>query len=324
MSGITWVNSAGLTGALVLTALAAMDVSGYRAPDLRQGSAHASEPSARVALPGGGFGLPDATGYLVPIRPYHRIISGSIMTDRLLVELCEPDRVLAFSSAGARTSLWRYQYAGKATVEGLGPIEPIIAMKPDLALMNTFGAGGRVSKLRAAGIEVFDMGELRGLSSLAHTARTLAELLGEPERGIRFIQGIERRMKRVAATLGSRPRSSAMYVAVIGPRLYGGTRGTSYGDVITAAGLRDVAAARFRGWTHHSAEDLLLLAPEFVVTKQGMAGPLCAFPGLEGLPACRTPGRIIELPAALLDEPGPSMLDAAEALFESVYGKTGR
>jgi hypothetical protein len=76
--------------------------------------------SRRVRLPDGSFALLDATGQAVPLRPYRRIVSTSVVTDRLLVALCEPDRILAFSSAGGRESPWAYQYAGKPAVEGLG------------------------------------------------------------------------------------------------------------------------------------------------------------------------------------------------------------
>lgn len=272
-----------------------------------------------VPAPGGGMGLVDATGQVVPARPYRRIVSTSTLTDRLLVELVEPDRVLAFSAAGARHSPWAYQYAGKRAVEGLGPVEGLIAMKPDLILMTSFGGGGRVAKLRAAGIEVFDFGELRGVTSLVKVSETLAVLLGHRERGVRFARAFERRLAAVARPLADRPRRRALYVAVIGPNLYGGTTGTSYHDVLAAAGLIDVAAGRFKDWTKYSAEQLLELGPELIVTKTGMGRALCVFPGLEHIPACEVPGRILELPPGLLDEPGPAMLDAAETLFALAY-----
>jgi iron complex transport system substrate-binding protein len=254
------------------------------------------------------------------VRPYHRIVSTSLLTDRLLVELAEPDRVLAFSSTGAQSSPWAYQYAGKATVEGLGALEPLIALRPDLVLMSSFGAPTRLARLRAAGIQVFDVGEERGRRTLGPIARAIAALLGHPERGSRFVEGFERRLDNVAARLGDRHRYSAVYVAGIGTALYGGTVGTSYHDVIEAAGLVDAAAARYRDWLTWSAEQLIALAPERLVTKEGMGATLCRHPGLEGLPACRTPGGVVELPPGLLDEPGPAILDAAELLFARVYG----
>ena len=122
----------------------------------------------------------------MPLRRYTRIVSTNLVTDRLLLELAEPDRILAFSRAAAERPQDGYRYAGKLVVDGFGPVEALIALRPDLVLTNSFGTPGRSAKLRSAGIEVFDLGELRGVSSLVSAAKTLAELLGQPERGQNF------------------------------------------------------------------------------------------------------------------------------------------
>jgi iron complex transport system substrate-binding protein len=280
--------------------------------------AESGNRSRRVGLPGGGYGLLDSTGHPVPLRPYRRIISTSMVTDQLLLELGEPDRVVAFSAASTRSSPAAHRFAGKAAIEGLDQLEAIIALKPDLVLMSRFGGPARANKLRAAGIEVFDLGELHGVSSLVPIAYWVGELLGHPERADRFVRSFRRRLAGVAASLGSRPRRSALYVAAIGPHLYGGTVGTSYHDVLVAAGLVDVAAAQFKDWPQYSAEQLMQLSPELLVTKEGMGNALCLHPGLERLAAC-APGRVIELPAGLIDDPGPGMLEAAERLFDKAY-----
>jgi iron complex transport system substrate-binding protein len=321
MSRTSLANAAALAAALAAAALAPRGSTRiHPAPVVPTlAGAHRSP----VTLPGGGLALADATGTLVPLRPYRRIVSTSVLSDRLLVELAEADRVLAFSAVGARTSLWAYQYAGKTTVEGLGALEPIIALRPDLVLLSSFGAPARVAKLRAAGIAAFDLGEMRGLSTLPATAEAVGALLGHPERAARFLQSFQRRLRAVAAGLGDRRRHTAIYVAAIGPAIYGGTVGTSYHDVLVAAGLVDAAATRFRDWPSYSAEQVIALDPQHLVTKTGRGGALCHHPGLDRLAACRTPGGVIELPDALLDEPGPAMLDAAEALYETVYGQEG-
>jgi iron complex transport system substrate-binding protein len=313
------LNAALLVAALAATAFLARSPGG--APLLPPARPNAAGPrNVPVPLPGGGMGLRDASQQLVPLHDFRRIVSTSLLTDRLLVALCEPDRILAFSRAGAE-SPWAYQYAGKPLVEGLGALEPLIALRPDLVLMNSFGASGRVAKLRDAGIEAFDFGEMRGLATLGPSAEDLATLIGHPERGTRFIETLTRRMNQVAAGLGARRRWKAMYLATFGNSVYGGTIGTSYHDVLVAAGLEDVAAQRFKDWPSYSSEQVMALAPERVVTKEGMGAILCRRPGLEGLPACHQRDGMLELPAALIDEPGPAMLDAAELLFQKAYGR---
>ncbi len=321
MSRAGRANAAAFACSVVLTALAARGPSRITQPSSPLRPTDGPVVSRRVPLARGGAGIPDATGRVVPVRPYRRVVSTTILTDRLLLALCEPDRILAFSAAGARTSPWAYQLAGKATVEGLGEVEPLVALKPDLVLMSSMGAAGRAANLRAAGIQTFQIGELRGVATLLETAHVLADLLGDAGRGVRFARAFERRLRSVSLGIGNRPRRRAVYVAAVGPHLYGGTVGTSYHDVLTAAGLVDAAAGRFSGWPEYSAEQLLALAPEVIVTKEGMGATLCAHPGLDRLPACRASAGVVELPAGLLDEPGPAMLDAAEALYSAVYGR---
>jgi iron complex transport system substrate-binding protein len=310
-----WVNGAAFAAALLMAA--ALAPARRRMPVVTAAASTASSVR-KVSLPDGSFALIDSTGYPVPLRPYRRIVSTSLVTDRLLLELCEPDRVLAFSNTGARESPWSYRYAGKPSVEGLGALEPLISLKPDLVLMSRFGGPGRVAKLRAAGIEVFDLGELHGVASLGPIAAWVGELIGHPERAQALMHTFERRLQNVAARLGGRPRRTAIYAGAIGQLLIGGTTGTSYHDVLEAAGLIDAAAGRFKDWPQYTSVQIMEMNPELLVTKEGMGNALCVYPGLERLRAC-SPGHVIELPAGMIEDPGLTMLETAERLFEAAY-----
>jgi iron complex transport system substrate-binding protein len=278
-----------------------------------------SSVPAKTRLASGEMAIADASGTLVPLRRYQRVVSTSLLSDRLLIELCEPTRIRAVSRAAAERQRDGYRYRGLDIVDGFGPVEAILALKPDLVLMNSFGSTGSAERLRSAGVVVFDLGELRGESTLVRIALSLGELLGEPERARRLVDGFQARMSRVSAGLGARPRKRAMFLSILGPDLQCGTRGTSYHDILTAAGLDDVAARDYRDWPALSAEKVLALAPEIVVTRAGARERVCRYPGMDRLAPCRGEGRIVELPGELLDETGPSMLEAAELLFALVY-----
>jgi iron complex transport system substrate-binding protein len=316
MSRTNVVNTAALLLALALGAFGGYDRSPHVAGQVPVAAVTAVR---KQALPGGGFGIADASGRLVPLRPYQRIVSTNMLSDRLLLELAEPARVLAVSRISAEQSPVRWRYAGKPAVDGMGPLEEIIALKPDLVLLNVFGNEAKTEKLRAAGIEAFNLGELRGVQTLLPTAEIVGELLGAPERGRALGLAYQRRLERVAAPLGARPRRRAIYLVVIAGNIYGGTRGTSYHDVLVYAGLIDVAAAKHFDWPHYRVEEVAALDPDLVVTKEGMSEAVCAQPGLDHLRACREPGHIVAVPENLIDDPGLGMLDAAEQLFARVY-----
>lgn len=313
---VTIANTAGVIAAVGL----AIAVAAYRDPSQPTRAAPAPDPTVDiVSLPDGRRALRDATGALVELRPYHRIVSASILADRVLHELAEPQRVVAVTTYSRAGSPWAYQQADKPALAGLGDLEAVLALRPDLVVTNGIGDTGRIARLRERGIAVFDLGEMRGAASLLRDIHIVAHLLGHPERGVRYATAWQRRFDAVDAALGNRPRRRAMFLTAYAGRIFGGTRGTSYADVLAAAGLVDAAAAEYTGWPQYSSEELLRIDPDLIVTKTGTPGELCRIPGLERLKACRTPGAFIEVDGDLIEDAGPAMLDAAEEIFAAAY-----
>jgi ABC-type Fe3+-hydroxamate transport system substrate-binding protein len=145
-------------------------------------------------------------------------------------------------------------------------------------------------------------------------------LLGDPARGERLWHSWSRQLRAVARDVPQADRKIGMYLAIYANKLYGGTRGTSYHDVLTAAGLRDLAADKFRDWPQYDPEQLLSLDPPLIVTESGMREQICNHSWLRSLRACaqRATG-IIEIPRNVMGNPGLGMLDAALELRERVY-----
>lgn len=125
----------------------------------------------------------------------------------------------------------------------------------------------------------------------------------------------------VAADIPRERRRRALYVSAYANQLLGGAAGTSYHDVLVHAGLIDAADGKYSGWPHYDPEQLIALDPELIVANEGTTKSLCLVGGLERLRACHNDGAgVISMPADLLGDPGPRMLEAAEALRALVYG----
>lgn len=310
-----------LNAGLLLLALGGTIVLGWPRGEGNSLDLRRSGDPARLETENHPGAVADAEGRLVPRRHYTRIVSTNLVTDRLLREMCEPARVLAVSRAATERKRDGYRYQGMGVVDGFGPVEAIVALRPDLVLSNRFGAPGSAERMREAGIEVFDLGDLRGESSFARTVKKLGDLLGVPERAHRLLSGFTERLHKISASIPRTSRKRALFLTILGPDLQGGTVGTSYHDILVAAGLVDVAASAYRDWPSYDAEQVLALAPDIIVTRQGFAGNVCGFPGMDRLAPCLGPGRIIEVSGELLDEPGLAMLEAAEDLFAQVYGQ---
>ncbi len=323
MSAINWANAAALPAAL---AAALMVVAGGRParPDAPgAGSARPAASGVAVALPDGRPALRDARGTPVALGGYRRVISLALAADQLLLELCEPERVIACSAYGPPEAAFRL--GGRPRLHGLDDLEAVLALHGDLVLLSSSaGDAVRIERLRAAGMAVFDLGDQGGLDSLCADALTIGALLGSGERAQRLVATLRRRMAGVAARLpAGAVRRRALVVTVVGPALFGGTVGTSYHDVLDAAGLVDAAAARYHGWPQYRAEELIALAPAVIVTATGMGDALRRMPGLSAMAALREPGGVIELDGDMLSDSGPGMLACAEALFAASLSRGG-
>jgi iron complex transport system substrate-binding protein len=265
-------------------------------------------------LPDGRRALRDAEGVLVPLADYRRIASGTLVADRVLADVCERDRIVAFTRYSARTREG-HRYAGVQAISGHDPLENMVALRPDLLIVSELFDASYARRLREQGVALFDLGPMRGVETLVRSIHAIGLLIGAPERAAAYAESFSRRMRAVARD-GQLPKATrALYLSLYGNRLFGGGKDTSYHDVIAFAGLRDVGAeAGLTGWPELTGEAVLAIDPDVVITRTGMAPLVCRHPGLSELRPCRGEGRLIELEGALLDDPGPGMLDATEAL----------
>jgi iron complex transport system substrate-binding protein len=263
--------------------------------------------------------IEDATGERIAVRDYARIVSTSTIADQVLIEIIEPNRLLAVSGHTLRTQKSR-TYRNKIGVERARDVETIIELRPDIVFINNFIDRRQVERLKDAGLNVFDMGEMRGLETLVPNIRQLAAVLDVPERGQELADDLLRELEAVSADVSPEDRRRGLYVGIHGDRLYGGTTGTSFHDVLVAGGLIDMAAeAGFHGWPAFTNEQLLSLDPPWIVTNPGTERSLCRHPGFQSLSACRT-GQVRSIETHLLTDPGLGILQAAEAVHAVVYG----
>jgi ABC-type Fe3+-hydroxamate transport system substrate-binding protein len=273
-----------------------------------------------AAAHGGAVTLRDASGSAASGKHYQRIASSSSYADELLLALAEPERIAALSSTGHRNQRDAFRYGDRPLIAGPGDLERLLSLRVDLLLINHFGGQAELARAREGGIEVFDLGDMRGLSTLEANIRALATLLGDPARGERLWRSWSLQFRAIARELPEADHKPAIYLAIYANKLYGGTRGTSYYDVLNAAGLRDLAADQFRDWPQYDPEQLLSLDPPLIITESGMAEQICNHSWLRSLRACR-PGerQVIEIPRNIMGNPGLGMLDAALELHERVY-----
>lgn len=311
-------NGLALGGAVAASLVGALAMRGGPEVRVEQVAPHAAH-FAEVRLPSGERGVRDASGVVAKLANYRRIASASVIADQVLWELCEPERIVAVTQQTKDSARFGYRHRQRAGINSPSELEAILALAPDLLFINHFGDPRYAARLRERGITVFDLGEMHGLATLLPSIQMIGMLVGEPQRAGALAAGFEQRLARVAADVPEGARPSAIYLSAYGKQLFAGARGTSYHDVLTHAGLRDVATPIYRGWPALSAEQVLALDPEVLVTKRGMGKDLCQVPGLERLRPCSGRGKLAELDLDLVDDPGLPMLELAEMLRAQVH-----
>jgi iron complex transport system substrate-binding protein len=314
-----WLNAAAALVAVGTSTAAAVFGAGRGTGEqLGSGSRVALGSIEPTRLPDGGLALGDATGTLVRLGPRHRIASGSLLADPLLLELCAVADIVAFS---ARAPLARdaYRYAGKPSLDPTRRVEHLLELKPDLVLVNSLGEHAWIEQLRSAGVEVFDLGPMWGVETFLHNVDAVGWLVGRTGAARELAARFRARLGSIARHLAPNERRAAMYLGVHGNSLLGGTRGSSFHDVLEYAGLVDAAATLYQGWPSYGPESVLTLDPEVIVTQVGMRRALCGRAELGRLRACGARGQVIEVEAQRLNDAGLGILDAAEDVYRAAY-----
>lgn len=273
-----------------------------------------------VSSPDGARALRDATGALIPLVDYRRIASSTLLADPVLLLLSSPDEIVAFSGR-APLAQDAHRYSGKPSVDATREIERLLELKPDLVLVSSLGDHAWVQKLRDSGLVVYDLGPMLGVATFLHGLSAIGWLTGRPESAAEIAGHFMARLESIAKHLPATARRSALYLSVQG--LYGGTRGSSYHDVLSYAGLIDVAAKDYQGWPSYTPEVLLSLDPELIVTHTGMRSALCDRGAFGRLRACGPNGGVIEVDFQLLSDAGLGMLEAAERVHHAAYPEEG-
>ena len=239
--------------------------------------------------------------------------------------------VYALGAAGSVVGVSDYaadlpESKGKTLLGGFVPdLERIASLSPDLAVVSRDGTDRRAAeRVAALGIRVV-VTDATSLAGVYADIRRVGEALGRGPAAERLVASPERR------TAAARERSPALrrpgrwsVLALIwpDPPVVAGPA-TFVGDLLEKAGLVNVVPSSAGAWPRVSHETLVAWNPRFLLkpeTPENRAAFSAAFaPGTRWglLPAVRE-GRVLALPGAWLERPGPRLVDALEALVEKL------
>jgi iron complex transport system substrate-binding protein len=250
-----------------------------------------------------------------PEKPRH-IVSLNMCVDELVLRLAEPQNVASVTwlSRDPKNSNVADLGAGIAVNHGLA--EEIIPLKPDLIIAGIYTARTAVALLKRVGIPVLEIDVPRSLDDVRRQIREIAGLIGERQKGESVVADMDRRL----AALPRPPSSDRPRAVVLNPNGATVGKGTLVDEIMTRAGLTNVAAELgIDSYGQIPLEAVAANAVDVLIVSASRDGPpalateILRHPVLAAL-ADRT--RVLVMPGRLWNCGGPAVVEAIERLMQ--------
>lgn len=202
--------------------------------------------------------MPELAGIAVPT-----FVSLNPCTDAILVEVAEPEQILALShySHDPSASSIPQEVARKFAVTG-GTAEEVFALDPDIVLASTFMQPASRSALEDLGLLVEAFGIASDPASSIAQIEQIAELAGKPQRGEALALKITRALAKAEPPIGAKPIDALMWQ----PGQIVPGEETLVGDLMRRTGFASHSASQGLGQADFvSLERLLANPPELVL-----------------------------------------------------------
>lgn len=204
---------------------------------------------------------------------------------------------------------------------GLDPsLEAMVALGPDLVVAwEPAGGDARLrTRLEALGIPVFAI-QTRDTTDIFRNVENLGRLTGRSEAATRLAAGMRATLDSVRRSVPPGPRPTVLFVVSVDPPMVAGLD-NFLAEAIGVAGGEplDIAGPAPGLSPQVSLEELVRRQPDVVILPVGedasmTAARLAGEPGWSALRAVKE-GRIAEVPADLVNRPGPRLGEMARVL----------
>jgi iron complex transport system substrate-binding protein len=245
--------------------------------------------------------------------PAERVVSLNLCTDELLLRLADPAKISSVTWLSRDPSSSNVADLAQQVPINHGLAEQVVASEPDLVLAGTYTTRTAVGMLRRTAIPVIELGVPRDFDEIRQQIRDVAALVHAEEKGRQLIDEIDRRVAAVA----SKPRSMRPTAVVLNPNGATVGQGTLADQVMTAAGLVNIAGKlRTDKYGTIPLEIVALHEVDVLIVSASRNGPpsmateLLRHPVLSKL----TRTRIVVLPGRLWNCGGPGVAEAVERL----------
>lgn len=232
-------------------------------------AAPAEEATAEPTGEGFSVLATDALGNeIVLVEKPQRIISLTLGTDELLLDLVGPERLLGVTYlAGDETTSNIANDPALAQVENTVEADPeqIIALEPDLVFVATFTGAAVMEQLTSAGLNVYAVGFFNSIEAMQANILEIGRIVGEEARAQELIDDMNNQLTDVETTVSEAGVESPAVLYLASGGWVAGSA-TTVDDIITRAGGTNIAAeAGLVDWNQVNEEAILEMNPDVVL-----------------------------------------------------------
>ena len=207
-------------------------------------------------------------------EPPRRIMSLSLCTDQLLLQLVSKDRITSVTYL-SRSSEYSYLSAeAEAVAINFGNSEEVLHERPDLVLAGTFAAAPTRMLLKRIGVSLVEVPPAESFDQIRMNTRLVARRVGAEEKGEALIADMDATLAELART------APARRIVVAGWDGVGNVpaKGTLFDAILIAAGGENVVdrlgANAFNGYTTVDLEQLVAVQPDLLAFGNARVGRL--------------------------------------------------
>lgn len=243
-----------------------------------------------------------------------RIVSLNMCTDELVLRLAAPERIASVTWLSQDPRNANMAEVARRIPANHGLVEQVLAMRPDLVIAGAYTTRATVGLLKRVGAPPREFGVPRNLAEMRAQIREMATLLGTEARGEALIADIDARLNALA----ERPLPKPLRAIVLRPNGFTVGRGSLVDEILTRAGLVNVAVELgIDNYGQIPLETVALAGAEVLVLNETPDGPPSLAHEVLHHPVIARLSerlRLVSLPSRLWTCAGPSVVDAIELL----------
>lgn len=191
-----------------------------------------------------------------PSNPPRRIMSLTVCTDELLMDLAPPSRIASISYLSReKAALKLWPEAARLPVNH-NSAEEVLAEKPDLVLTLTYASTEMRPLLEKSGIRVLEVPQAESFQQIRAVTRMVGDAIGERPRAEQLIARMDTTLRALAT---GKPKQAIRVVGWGGGGFVPGGD-TLFNAVLDAAGGRNIAAHD----SYYDVESLISARPDIL------------------------------------------------------------